>query len=76
MGRLIRVPGLSGYFSAEDLNRPCGTCGGTEFWAYRWGLRCVRCVPQNRRKPERSLGIVDIARLELGLQREGEIHGE
>jgi hypothetical protein len=67
--RLIQIPGLSSYFNADGLKRPCGSCDRTVFRACRSGLRCIRCVPQNPRKPEKCLGIVDIAHLELRLQR-------
>jgi hypothetical protein len=68
---LTQIPGLSGYFDADGLKRPCGTCDGTVFWGYRWGLRCIKCVPQGRRYREPCLGFVDLARLELGLQKNG-----
>jgi hypothetical protein len=74
---LVRIPGLPGYFDADGLKRPCGTCGGTVFWVYRRGLRCVNCVPQNPRRPEKFLGIVDIEHLELGLQKkDGSLPGQ
>ena len=64
---LTQIPGLTGWFDADGLKRPCRTCGGTLFWAYRWGLRCVKCIRLKR--GEVWLGMVDLEHLELGLQK-------
>lgn len=68
MRNFIQIRGLTGYFLEADLKSPCLQCGGTLFWAYRFGIRCVKCCPVKR--GEASMGIVDLNHLELGAQDE------
>jgi hypothetical protein len=76
MSNLVPIAGLSGLFDEDNLKRPCKECGGTVFWAYRFGLCCVRCVPRDskvymvagKERLERCFGFVDVADLDSGLQ--------